>query len=81
MSIYASRCLGPLAHLIVVLQLRAMQRRLPNVHRGWVHTERGVHGIRPETDVEYLTRLRDWARERSAAAELHPVAHGHHRLQ
>lgn len=50
-------CFAPLKSVFIGLRLRAMRRRLPNVHRGWVRTGRGVYGIRPETDVEYLERL------------------------
>lgn len=79
MSVHVSRCLSPLGRLFMVMELRSMQRRLPNVHRGWVHTERGIHGILPETDAEHLERLRQRASERAMTAELHAVAEGYPR--
>jgi len=46
------------------VRLWTMRRRLPNAHRGWVRTDFGPHGIRPETNQEYLTRLTQWAADR-----------------
>lgn len=58
------RYLGPLGKALALLQLRKWKRRLPNVHRAWVTSDGRGHGIRPETDFEYLARLKQWARDR-----------------
>jgi hypothetical protein len=44
------------------LELRQLRRRLPSAHRAWAVTS-GKQ--RPETDAEYLARLRALARERA----------------
>jgi hypothetical protein len=57
-----------LRSLIAPWELRRLMRRLPTTPRLWVRTE---SGMRPETDADYLARLRERAREkasRSAAA-------------
>ena len=61
-------CFAPLRRVVVGLRLQSIRRRLPNVHRGWVRTGRGIYGIRPETDVEYLDRLVQRARTRATGA-------------
>jgi hypothetical protein len=48
------------------LELRRLRHRLPNAHRAWSLAS-GKH--RPETDAEYLIRLRDLARERKQLRE------------
>jgi hypothetical protein len=60
-------------HLIVVFrllrglfgpwELRRLMRRMPTTPRLWVQTE---SGIRPETDADYLMRLRERAREKAS---------------
>jgi hypothetical protein len=51
----------PLRWITDAIEFRRLRRRLPNVHRGWSRAS-GKH--RPETDAEYLERLRTIARER-----------------
>ena len=56
--------------LIAPWELRRLMRRLPTMPRLWVRTE---SGIRPETDAEYLVRLRERARENaSGSAAVNP---------
>ena len=43
------------------IELRRLRHRLPNAHRAW-SLATGRH--RPETDAEYLIRLRELACER-----------------
>jgi hypothetical protein len=55
-------------HLFAPWELHRLMRRMPTTPRLWVQTE---SGIRPESDADYITRLRERAREkasRSAAA-------------
>jgi hypothetical protein len=42
-----------------------LKRRMPHVHRGWIRSKHEIEGIRPETDREFLVRLRLLARERA----------------
>ena len=56
---------NPLERTAITFQLLIMKRRMPHVHRGWIRSEHDVEGIRPETDREYLVRLRQLARERA----------------
>jgi hypothetical protein len=51
----------PLRWISDAIEFRRLRRRLPNVHRGWSRAT-GKH--QPETDAEYLERLRAIARER-----------------
>jgi hypothetical protein len=51
----------PLRWLSDAVEFRRLRRRLPNVHRAW---SRASGKLRPETDAEYLVRLRGLARER-----------------
>jgi hypothetical protein len=57
---------NPLERIAITFQLHVVKRRMPHVHRGWISSEHDVEGIRPETDREYLVRLRQLARERAA---------------
>ena len=50
--------------LIAPWELRRLRRRLPVTPRLWVQIK---SGIRPETDEEYLVRLREPAREKKAS--------------
>jgi hypothetical protein len=52
---------SPLRWLFDALELRSLRRRLPNAHRAW---SRASGQLRPESDAEYLLRLRALARER-----------------
>ena len=49
--------------LIAPWELRGLMRRLPATPRLWVRTE---SGIRPETDADYLARLRERAWEKAS---------------
>ena len=49
--------------LIAPWELHRLRRRLPTTPRLWVQTR---SGIRPQTDEEYLVRLRERAREKAA---------------
>jgi hypothetical protein len=49
------------------IELRRLRRRLPSAHRAWSVTS-GKH--RPETDAEYLERLRALARERARRRDM-----------
>jgi hypothetical protein len=51
----------PLRWLSDAVELRRLRRRLPNVHRAW---SRASGKLQPESDAEYLARLRSLARER-----------------
>jgi hypothetical protein len=53
--------LSPFHWLSDVLELRRLQRRLPRVHRAW---SKASGKLRPESDAEYLARLRVLVRER-----------------
>ena len=53
--------LSPLRWLFDALEFRRLRRRLPNAHRAW---SRASGKLRPESDAEYLVRLRALARER-----------------
>ena len=48
--------------LIAPWELHRLRRRLPTTPRLWVPIK---SGIRPETDAEYLVRLRERAREKA----------------
>ena len=50
--------------LIAPWELHRLRRRLPTTPRLWVPIQ---SGIRPETDAEYLVRLRERAREKKAS--------------
>jgi hypothetical protein len=56
---------NPLERTAITLQLFMLKRRMPHVHRWWIRSEHDVEGIRPETDREYLVRLRQLARDRA----------------
>ena len=49
--------------LLAPWELRRLMQRLPTTPRLWVRTE---SGIRPETDADYLARLRERAREKAS---------------
>jgi hypothetical protein len=51
----------PLRWLSDAVELRRLRRRLPNVHRAW---SRASGKLRPESDAEYLKRLRGLTCER-----------------
>ena len=53
--------LAPWRWLSDALEFRRLRRRLPNAHRAWSHAS---GKLRPESDAEYLGRLRVLARER-----------------
>ena len=55
------RFFWPLRSLFAPWELRWLMRQMPTTPRLWVPTMRG---IRPESDAEYLGRLRERARER-----------------
>ena len=55
------RLSSPLGWLSDAVELRRLRRSLPNAHRAW---SRASGKLRPETDAEYLARLRSLARER-----------------
>lgn len=55
------RFFWPLRSLFAPWELRWLMRQMPTTPRLWVPTTRG---IRPESDAEYLSRLRERARER-----------------
>ena len=52
----------PLRWLSDAVEFRRLRRRLPNAHRAW---SRASGKLRPESDAEYLERLRclTWERE------------------
>jgi hypothetical protein len=52
---------SPWRWLSDAIELRRLRRRLPNAHRAW---SRASGKLRPETNAEYLVRLRALARER-----------------
>jgi hypothetical protein len=52
---------SPLRWLSDAVEFRRLRRRLPNAHRAW---SRASGKLRPESDAEYLVRLRGLARER-----------------
>ena len=52
---------SPWRWLSDAIEFRRLRRRLPNVHRAW---SRASGKLRPESDAEYLVRLRSLARER-----------------
>jgi hypothetical protein len=54
-----------LGRTVITLQLHMLKRRMPHVHRGWIRSKHEIEGIRPETDREFLVRLRLLARERA----------------
>jgi hypothetical protein len=55
------RLSSPLGWLSDVIEFRRLRRRLPNAHRAW---SRASGKLRPESDAEYLERLRGLAHER-----------------
>ena len=55
------RLSSPLGWLSDAIEFRRLRRRLPNAHRAW---SRASGELRPESDAEYLARLRSLARER-----------------
>ena len=56
--------------LIAPWELRRLMRQMPTTPRLWARTE---SGIRPETDADYLARLRERAREKaSRSAAVNP---------
>jgi hypothetical protein len=55
------RLSSPLGWLSDAIEFRRLRRRLPNAHRAW---SRASGRLRPESDAEYLVRLRSLARER-----------------
>ena len=55
------RLSSPLGWLSDAIEFRRLRRRLPNAHRAW---SRASGKLRPESDAEYLERLRSLARER-----------------
>ena len=52
---------SPLGWLFDAIEFHRLRRRLPNAHRAW---SRASGKLRPESDAEYLVRLRALARER-----------------
>jgi hypothetical protein len=52
---------SPWRWLADAVEFRRLRRRLPNAHRAW---SRASGKLRPESDAEYLVRLRDLARDR-----------------
>ena len=50
--------------LIAPWELHRLRRQMPTTPRLWVQIK---SGIRPETDAEYLVRLRERAREKKAS--------------
>ena len=61
----------PLRSLIDAWELRRLMRRMPTTPRLWAPTE---SGIRPETDADYLARLRERARERASRSSTSNVS-------
>jgi hypothetical protein len=55
------RLSSPLGWLSDAIEFRRLRRRLPYAHRAW---SRASGKLRPESDAEYLVRLRSLARER-----------------
>ena len=55
--------LWPFVHIRDARDLRRLRRAMRTAYRGWV-LDAG-RGPRPESDAEYLARLRRLARERS----------------
>ena len=53
--------LSPWRLISDAIELRHLRRRLPNAHRAW---SLASGKLRPESDTEYLMRLRTLARER-----------------
>ena len=51
----------PLRWLSDAVEFRRLRRRLPHAHRAWSFA---TGKQRPETDAQYLSRLRTLARER-----------------
>ncbi len=58
-----SRRWWPWRRFADAMAFRRLRRRLPGVHRAWTRTGSTV---RPETDAEYLERLRAVAGQRSS---------------
>jgi hypothetical protein len=52
---------SPWRWLSDAIEFRRLRRRLPNVHRAW---SRASGKLRPESDAEYLARLRGLVCER-----------------
>jgi hypothetical protein len=53
--------LSPWRSISDAIELRHLRRRLPNAHRAWSVAS---GKLRPESDTEYLMRLRILVRER-----------------
>ena len=62
------RFFWPLRSLFAPWELRWLMRQMPTTPRLWVPTPRG---IRPESDTEYLGRLRERAQERRLERQRH----------
>jgi hypothetical protein len=62
---------NPLEEMAIAFQLHMLNRRMPHVHRGWIRSEHRVEGIRPETNREFLVRLRQLARQRALMRRRH----------
>jgi hypothetical protein len=62
----------PLRNITDAWVLRRLMRQMPTTPRLWVPTNLG---IRPETDAEFLARLRVRALERSNRATGKPATH------
>jgi hypothetical protein len=62
------------------IEFRRLRRRLPNAHRAW---SRASGKLRPESDAEYLARLRGLARERKQWRDTteRPSGPGNHTFQ
>jgi hypothetical protein len=59
----AFREMLPWNRLMEAIEFRRLRRRLPGVHRAWSNAS---GRWRPESDAEYLRRLRELAHERAA---------------
>lgn len=64
--------LSPWRWVSEAFELRRLRHRLPNAHRAWSLSS-GKH--RPETDAEYLMRLRKLAHERGQLREVARNSH------
>jgi len=60
---------SPLGWLSDAIEFRRLRRRLPNAHRAW---SRASGKLRPESDAEYLVRLRILVREREQLRSSQP---------
>jgi hypothetical protein len=61
--------MSPLRWLSDAIEFRRLRRRLPNVHRAWSRTS---GKLCPESDAEYLTRLRALVHEREQGRTRRP---------